>query len=68
MATMSGIAPVRDVVIVGAGPAGLTAAMYAGRALLAPLVLEKAIPGGQLNETDLIDNWPGTGGLSPRRD
>jgi thioredoxin reductase (NADPH) len=62
MATMSGIAPVRDVVIVGAGPAGLTAAMYAGRALLAPLVLEKAIPGGQLNETDLIDNWPGTGG------
>lgn len=61
IATMSGMAPVRDMVIVGAGPAGLTAAVYAGRALRSPLVLEKAIPGGQLNETDLIENWPGTG-------
>jgi len=50
---------VHDVVIVGAGPAGLTAAVYTGRALLSTIVLERAIPGGQLNETDLIENWPG---------
>jgi len=48
-----------DVLIVGAGPAGLTAAIYAGRALLRTLVVEKAIPGGLLAETDLIENWPG---------
>lgn len=48
-----------DVVIIGAGPAGLTAAIYAGRALVSTLVLEKAIPGGQLNETDFIENFPG---------
>ncbi len=59
---MRGFPSVRDVAIIGAGPAGLTAAVYAGRALLSPLVLEKAVPGGQLNETDLIENWPGTGG------
>jgi thioredoxin reductase (NADPH) len=58
---MRGTSSVRDVAIVGAGPAGLTAAVYAGRALLTPLVLERAVPGGQLNETDLIENWPGTG-------
>jgi len=48
-----------DVAIIGAGPAGLTAAIYAGRALLSPIVIEKGLPGGQLNETDLIENWPG---------
>ncbi|MEN6369429.1 MAG: FAD-dependent oxidoreductase [Thermotogota bacterium] len=48
-----------DVVIVGAGPAGMTAAVYAGRALRSTLVIEKGIPGGQLNETDRIENWPG---------
>ncbi len=48
-----------DVLIVGAGPAGLTAAIYSGRALLSTVVVEKGLPGGQLNETDLIENWPG---------
>jgi len=48
-----------DVLIVGAGPAGLTASIYSGRALLSTVVLEKGLPGGQLNETDLIENWPG---------
>ena len=48
-----------DVLIVGAGPAGLTAAIYSGRALRSTLLLEKGLPGGQLNETDLIENWPG---------
>ena len=48
-----------DVLIVGAGPAGLTAAIYSGRALRSTLLVEKGLPGGQLNETDLIENWPG---------
>jgi thioredoxin reductase (NADPH) len=48
-----------DVAIIGAGPAGLTAAIYAGRALLSTVVIEKGLPGGQLNETDMIENWPG---------
>ncbi len=48
-----------DVVIVGAGPAGLTAAIYARRAGLEVVVLEKALPGGQILETPLIENFPG---------
>ena len=48
-----------DFVIVGAGPAGLTAALYSGRARLSVLVLEKAAPGGQVLVTDWIENYPG---------
>lgn len=48
-----------DVAVLGAGPAGLTAAIYTGRALRSTVVVEKALPGGQLNETDFIENWPG---------
>jgi thioredoxin reductase (NADPH) len=48
-----------DVVIIGAGPAGLAAAIYTGRARLKTLVLEKAIPGGQILLTDWIENYPG---------
>ena len=48
-----------DVVIIGAGPAGLSAAIYAGRARLNTIVLEKGIPGGQILITDWIENYPG---------
>ncbi len=49
----------RDVVIVGAGPAGLAAAIYTGRARLDTLILEKAAPGGQILLADEIENYPG---------
>lgn len=48
-----------DLIVVGAGPAGLTAAVYACRAGLKTMVLEKATPGGQLLETPAIENFPG---------
>ncbi len=48
-----------EVVIIGAGPAGLAAAIYTGRARLQTLVLEKGIPGGQILLTDWIENYPG---------
>ncbi|ONN26881.1 thioredoxin reductase [Thermosipho affectus] len=48
-----------DVIIVGAGPAGLTAAIYAGRAGLSAVVLEKALEGGAVTQTHIVENWPG---------
>lgn len=49
-----------DVVIIGAGPAGLTAAIYAKRSGLSVAILEEGMPGGKLAETFEISNWPGT--------
>jgi thioredoxin reductase (NADPH) len=48
-----------DCIIVGAGPAGLAAAIYASRDRFKTLILEKFMPGGQINNTDRIENYPG---------
>lgn len=48
-----------DVVIVGAGPAGISAAIYLKRAGITPLIIEASAPGGTLNKTHKIDNYPG---------
>jgi len=50
---------VRDLIIIGAGPAGLTAAIYAARSRLSTLLLEAQYPGGQAFNTHRIDNYPG---------
>ena len=52
-------AEIYDVIIIGAGPAGLTAALYAGRSMLKTLVLESGLPGGELLRTEVIEDYPG---------
>jgi len=54
-----------DVIIIGAGPAGLTAALYCGRARLHTKLIDKASAGGQLNLTYEIENYPGVPKVSP---
>ena len=48
-----------DVIVIGGGPGGYTAALYAARANLSVSILEKLSPGGQMGTTDVIDNYPG---------
>ena len=48
-----------DVVVIGAGPGGMTAALYAARANLSVAMLDRGVYGGQMNNTDDIENYPG---------
>lgn len=53
-----------DLIIVGGGPAGLTAGIYAMRAAMKTVLVEKGVAGGQVNNSDLVENWPGTETIS----
>lgn len=48
-----------DIVVVGAGPAGMCAGMYAGRSMLRTVVLERGFPGGELLNTEVVEDYPG---------
>jgi len=56
--------PIHDLIIVGGGPGGFTASIYAQRAALHTLLIEKGAAGGQLNNTNEVENWPGTEKIS----
>lgn len=56
---MEVIEKIYDVIIIGSGPAGMTAALYASRSNLSTLMLERGVPGGQMINTAEIENYPG---------
>lgn len=51
---------IHDLIIIGGGPGGYTAGIYAQRAALKTVLIEKGLAGGQMNNTDEVENWPGT--------
>ena len=53
-----------DLIIIGGGPGGITAGIYAMRAALKTVLIEKGIVGGQMNNTDVVENWPGNENLT----
>jgi thioredoxin reductase (NADPH) len=53
-----------DLIIIGGGPGGLTAGIYAMRAALKAMLLEKGLPGGQINLTENVENYPGFANIS----
>jgi thioredoxin reductase (NADPH) len=55
-----------DIIIIGGGPAGLTAGLYAGRARLRTLILDQGLPGGQLLNTERIEDYPGFDAIDGR--
>lgn len=55
-----------DLIIIGAGPAGLTAGIYGARSRLKTLILEERLPGGQIADSPLIENYPGFPSISGR--
>jgi thioredoxin reductase (NADPH) len=50
---------IHKLIIIGSGPAGITAGIYASRAALSPIIIEGNVPGGQLMGTSYVENWPG---------
>ena len=50
---------IQKIIIIGAGPAGYTAAIYAGRANLQPVIYAGPMPGGLLTQTGTVENYPG---------
>lgn len=56
---MGNLETIYDVVVIGAGPGGLTAALYTSRANLNTLIIERGVPGGQMMNTGEIENYPG---------
>ncbi len=59
MNNMSNEEKMYDVIIIGAGPAGMTAAVYTARANLSTVIIERGVPGGQMANTEDVENYPG---------